>query len=164
MITLQPFTPADFDRLISWVDSEKTLVQFAGPDFTYPLTHPQLENYLDNRNRHVYKVVDIAANSTIGHAELFLPDETSARLCRILIGDPANRGKGFGQQIVQKLLEIVFTKFNREKADLNVFEWNTGAIKCYENAGFMINPEKTRQREVNGKTWTALVMSISSNK
>ncbi len=42
MIKLEPFEKEDFDQLISWTDSEKLLIQFAGPDYTFPLTTQQL--------------------------------------------------------------------------------------------------------------------------
>jgi RimJ/RimL family protein N-acetyltransferase len=164
MVKLEPFTKADFDKLISWVNSEEILVQFAGPIFTFPLTHQQLEQYLEDKNRFVYKVVHLPTNTSIGHAEISLSDESTAILCRILIGDPIYRGQGLGQKIVNKLLEISFTQFAAEKAELNVFDWNVSAIKCYEKAGFVINPNKTKKRDVNGETWTALNMTIDKGQ
>jgi hypothetical protein len=35
MIELQKFTKRDYKRLISWVDTAETLMQFAGPKFTF---------------------------------------------------------------------------------------------------------------------------------
>src|SRR3954447_11132106 len=115
MITLQPFTSNNFDTLISWIDSKETLMQFAGPDFIFPLTYDQLEKYLDNNCRVPFTVSDSSTNKVIGHAEIFLPDDNTAILCRILIGDKNNRGKGLGQQIVKQLLQIAFTKFNVQR-------------------------------------------------
>jgi len=46
MIKLEPFTSKDFLRLINWMDSERELVQFAGPIFSYPLTENQLTEYI----------------------------------------------------------------------------------------------------------------------
>ncbi len=53
-----------------------------------------------------------------------------------------------------------FEKFNKEFAELNVFDWNKPAIKSYEKVGFKINPNESLQREINGKIWIALNMRI----
>jgi RimJ/RimL family protein N-acetyltransferase len=163
MIKIEPFHKTDFDGLISWVDSEETLVQFAGPIFAFPLTTQQLETCLEDEKRFAYKVVDLKRNSIIGHAEIYTPTDKLAILCRILIGDPRLRGLGLGQEIMKILLTISFAGFGVEKAELNVFDWNIGAIKCYEKVGFSINTEKKRTREVNGQTWTSLNMTIDKN-
>lgn len=162
MITLEPFDKKDFERLINWVDNEEILVQFGGPIFSFPLTIKQLEEYKNDKQRLSFKVIDQSNKTIIGHAELFPSDDNKTiKICRILIGDKANRGQGFGKQIINELLKISFLKLNKEKAELNVYDWNTNAIKCYEKVGFTINPDKTFKSEVKGSTWTAINMTIN---
>ncbi|MFD1630782.1 GNAT family N-acetyltransferase [Pseudopedobacter beijingensis] len=158
MVILQPFERKDFDRLIDWVNSEKDLVQFAGKLFEYPLTVAQLERYVGDRNRFAFKVIAQQNKEVIGHAEIYRESVEEARLCRILIGNPAYRGKGIGKAIVKELLDFALSNFNVEYIDLNVYNWNTSAIKCYENMGFKVNPLKTSTIVVGGEDWIALNM------
>jgi RimJ/RimL family protein N-acetyltransferase len=159
LIKLRAFLKPDFERLISWIDNEEAMVQFAGTYFSFPITKTQLQQYLDDKSRFVYKVVYTPTNTVIGHAEIFLNYPTAV-FCRIIIGEEKYRGKGLGQQIIKSLLEISFTQLGAAVAMLNVFDWNIAAIKCYEKVGFTINPGMSRMRQVNGKTWRALNMSI----
>jgi RimJ/RimL family protein N-acetyltransferase len=159
MIRFNQFRKAHYSRLISWVDSAETLMQFAGPRYEYPLTEEQLDKSLNDSNRIAFYISESETGLCIGHAEILLT-RNSARLGSILIGDKLLRGKGFGQAIVLKLLEYCFNQLDQTQTELNVFDWNIIAIKCYEKAGFTINPEKTSEREVNGKKWIALNMVI----
>ena len=159
LIKLSPFLKTDFSKLISWVDSEETMVQFAGTYFSFPLTETQLEQYLKDKNRFVYKVVHTLTKTAIGHAEIFFTYPT-AILCRIMIGEKEYRGRGIGQQIMNALLEISFVQLGALKAILNVYDWNITAIRCYQKVGFAIDPDKLKASQVNGKAWTPLSMSI----
>lgn len=162
MIALQEFEENDFERLITWLDNEELLVQFGGPLFSFPLTSEQLEVYKNEKGRLSFKVLELPGQEVIGHAELFPSDQPEViKICRILIGDNTKRGQGFGQQVIDELLKISFLKLDKEKVELNVYDWNINAIKCYEKAGFVLNPQKTFQSEVNGSTWTAVNMTIS---
>ncbi len=163
MIKIEPFEISDFVTLISWIDSEEMLMQFSGPTFTFPLTNEQLKINLEDKNKFAYRVVDLSTNLMMGYSEIYLLDKTSALLARIIIGDPEFRGKGFGQQIVKNLLEISFNQLEVEKAELNVFDWNINAIKCYEKVGFTINPDKIYTREIKGEIWTAMNMVIDKS-
>jgi len=160
MLTLQKFTKSDYSRLISWVDTAETLMQFAGPKFTFPLTEEQLDESLSDQNRFPFKVIDTAIGVCIGHAEIYITED-SACLGRILIGDSQLRGKGLGQEIVSQLLNYCFNNLSKRKIELNVFDWNVNAIKCYEKVGFTINPDKKLEREINGKKWVALNMTLN---
>lgn len=163
MIKLEAFGEEFFSDLISWVDSEEQLMQFAGPEFTFPLTKEQLEISLRDKHRFSFRVVNCKTNVTIGHSEIYLTDH-SAYLGRIIIGDKKQRGKGLGQQIVNLLLDFVFSKFDKIKVELNVFDWNIEAIKCYEKAGFVINPYKKNERQINNQIWTAINMTIDKSR
>ena len=163
MIVIEKFTSGDFKNLISWINSEEELMQFAGPQLTFPLTNEQLEKSLTNENVLTFKVVDNSTNLSIGHAEIFLKDSSFA-LARILVGDKNMRGKGLGKIIVDKLLEFGFTNFDKNTAELNVFDWNISAIKCYEKAGFEVNHNLKFERKINDKTWIAINMRIDKTK
>lgn len=163
MIQLEPFGPADFDTLISWVDSEETMVQFAGPIFSFPLTRQQLEDYLANDNRYAFAVRN-QEGQHIGHAEILFRDDQTAVFCRILIGDPAHRGRGLGGALIRSLQQFAFHQLGATGVELNVYDWNTGAIRCYEREGFSINPHKVNTKEVKGQTWTALNMVLSRER
>jgi RimJ/RimL family protein N-acetyltransferase len=162
MINLTAFDKSDFAKLISWISNEEILLQFSGPAFTFPLTEEQLYLNLEDKNRFAYKVVDLSNNSMIGYAEIYW-QKNSVLLGRIIIGEQEFRGRGIGKQIVKNLLEISFNQFKVESAELNVFDWNINAIKCYEQVGFSINPGKIYKREINGQTWTALNMVIEKS-
>ncbi|HCY75486.1 MAG TPA: N-acetyltransferase [Ignavibacteriales bacterium] len=160
MIKLEPFTKSDFTRLISWIDNLEELVQFAGPNFSFPLTTDQLEKYLANENTFAFKVIETKSNKTIGHCEIY-KSESTAKLCRILIGEKVFRGKGLGVEVVNLLLEKSFIHFNYCLAELNVYDWNISAIKCYEKSGFKINKDRTKTILVDGKPWKSLNMIIT---
>ncbi len=159
MVRLNQFRQAHYSRLIGWVDSAEMLMQFAGPRFTFPLTAEQLDKSLNDSNRVAFYVTNTETGICIGHAEIFLTG-TSAKLGSLLIGDEGLRGKGLGQEMVSTLVDYSFNMLDQTKVELNVFDWNTAAIKCYEKVGFTINPDKKFEREINGKKWIALNMVL----
>ncbi|MES2430735.1 MAG: GNAT family protein [Bacteroidota bacterium] len=163
MIQLQKLTPQDFDTLISWVDTAELLMQFAGPGFTFPLTHQQITSSVNDPHRLAFKVIETTTDEMIGHAEIYLK-EKSACLGRIIIGDKDRRGKGIGQEIMKQLLEYSFSKLNQTKVELNVFDWNANAIKCYEKFGFEIERGKERETKMNDEIWTVVNMTLEKVK
>lgn len=158
MIRLEPFTQGDFKRLISWIDSEELLIQFAGPIFTYPLTEEQLQSYLEDENRFAFKVIDTNTDHTIGHAEIYHSENNTAKICRVLIGDQSLRGKGFGEKLIRELVSFSIKNLQGAVVELNVFDWNTAAIRCYEKVGFVMDPEKFTIMNVEGKPWKSMNM------
>lgn len=161
MIQLEPFRQKDYADLISWVDSAELMMQFAGPYLSFPLTEEQLDKSQEDKNRFAFSIVETASGKSIGHCEVYVT-ETSARFGRILIGVHSQRGKGLCKPIVHALITFVYNNIDRRKIELNVFDWNTGAIRCYEKAGFRINPDLKFDRTVNGKTWTAFNMILDN--
>lgn len=159
MIKLEKLNQNDFDTFKSWSKTESELFQFAGPIFHFPLTKEQLSNYITDQRREVYKVIYIETNEMIGNIELNLENELP-RLSRIIIGNLNYRNKGLGKLITNKMLEKIFIENEYQKADLNVFDWNTQAVKCYEKVGFKTNPAIVNKQNNNGEIWTALNMTI----
>src|SRR5450432_1415217 len=111
-IRLDKFDKENYADLISWVDSEETLMQFAGPVFKFPLTPEQLDISLSDQNRIAFRIVSNETNLSIGHSEIYLSG-SSAKFGRILIGDKEQRGKGLGQQIVNLLLAYTFSNLDK---------------------------------------------------
>ena len=162
MITLEKFGKQDFDRLISWIDTEELMIQFSGSIFNYPITHEQLEKYLNDHIRMVYKVTLVETGETIGHCELDKIDEKnrSAGICRVLIGDIKYRNKGFGKMIIRELIKIAFSDLHIHRLHLNVFDFNCQAIRCYEECGFSIEGLLMDTTRIGNKYWSVYNMSI----
>lgn len=162
MIQLLPFTIEDSWELISKIKDKRILLQFAGPAYHFPLTKEQLEIDLENENRFMFRVFDETEQKAIGHAQIFLKENTFL-LGRILIWDENNRGKGYGKKIVQNLLQYGFSQFDRETAELNVYDWNTGAIECYKKVGFEIDPDVLSEVSIDNELWLSINMKINKN-
>ena len=162
MIRLEQFDKSDFDRLINWIDSEESMIQFSGPIFNYPITHEQLDKYVKANNRLVYKAINTETNEIVGHAELNKIDDKNkyARICRILIGDKQNRNKGFGKAIIMELIRIGFHDLEIHRLDLGVFDFNHQAIKCYKDCGFEIEGLLKDTTKMGDEYWSVYNMSI----
>jgi len=162
MVRLEKFERSDFDQLISWIDSEESMIQFSGTIFKYPIDCEQLEKYISADNRLVYKVIDIETNNVIGHAELnnINHQHKNARICRILVGETSERNKGYGKAIIKELVRFGFEELKLHRLDLGVYNFNKQAIKCYQDCGFEIEGLMRENTMVGNEYWSSFNMSI----
>lgn len=159
-IQLLPFTKQDFDTLKSWVDTPEALFQFAGPIFSFPLTDQQLTDYVGMEDKRPMKVVLSDTQETIGHCELNF-ENGQRRLSRILVGNKELRGQKIGEQMVRKMADLLFADPDTKEIDLNTFDWNKAAIRCYEKVGFVIDDEQTEPMIVGDQVWTKLNLVLT---
>ncbi|WP_339322136.1 GNAT family protein [Paenibacillus sp. FSL W8-0194] len=167
MITLMYFEPPDFDKLIEWSGDEAFLLQWSGPQFTYPLTTDQLNDYLNDANdkttstKFIYKAVEEDTKQLVGHISLGNVDRynRSARIGKVLLSND-HRGKGYGKQMINSVLRIGFEEFKLHRISLGVFDFNTSAINCYERVGFVREGLIRDARRYKDSFWNLIEMSI----
>jgi len=78
----------------------------------------------------------------------------------IAIGEKEYWGKGYGSDAVRTLLGFAFGEMNLHRIQLEVHDFNSRAIRCYEKCGFKL---EGRQREAlfrNGSYHDSLIMGI----
>ena len=167
MIKLEFFARRDFQDLIQWSGDEAFLLQWAGPQFTYPLTEEQLEKYITASNGHlssdklIYKAVD-DMGTTVGHVSIGNIDRynRSGRVGKVLISPVAGRGKGIGTEMMKSVLKIGFEELNLHRISLGVFDFNIPAIRCYEKVGFKREGFIRHARRYKDEYWNLIEMSI----
>lgn len=173
MIKLSLIEIGDLEKIVEWNENKSAdyLLQWAGPMYNYPLTPVQVENYFlnevkkDSSNIFVYKVQLSDTCEIIGTVELRQIDENKkiGKVCRFLIGDEVIRGRGIGTEVLKEILRIGFEDLNFEKITLGVFDFNQGAIKCYENAGFAKVKLIENARKSPSGYWNLYEMAISKD-
>ncbi len=167
MIELKHFARSHFHQLLQWIDSPEFLLQWGGPQFTFPLDEEQLENYLSGANENntdslIYSVFLNETGEMIGHISLGKIDRNhkSARVGKVLVGAEEARGQGIGQKMIEEILKIAFDELDLHRVSLNVFDFNHAAISCYEKAGFTKEGLLKEARKVDNHYWSLWEMAI----
>jgi RimJ/RimL family protein N-acetyltransferase len=179
MIKLEYFTADDFATLkewisdeqllfMEWISDEQLLLNWAGSSFRYPLTDERLNWYIkgandfDDSDTLIYKAVDNGSGKTLGHISLTAVNRPnrSARITRVIVGNPAERGKKVGEQMIREVMRIGFEDLKLHRMSLGVYEFNEPAIRCYKNCGFHVDGV-LRDISRHGDTfWSIMEMSI----
>lgn len=135
MVTIINTKIEDIKKILSWNDTtEAFLKQWS--NFTYPLTE---EQYLERIKSDDFFVFSINYDGTlVGTIQIFKINNESrtARVGCYLI-NPQMRGKGIGTSALELLTDYAFKEMGLDTLELGVFDYNIGAIKCYQNAGFI---------------------------
>jgi RimJ/RimL family protein N-acetyltransferase len=139
-VTLRPFDRSTFDRLISWVPTQRALTQWCAAFFRYPLDHTQLQRYLDSAAQSFTRTIFTAhdqAGEPVGHIEIsMIWPHLSCRLSRVLV-TPDRRGEGIGAAMLARAAAFAFCTHHVDRIDLGVAADNTTAIACYRQQGFV---------------------------
>ena len=93
-----------------------------------------LENFSKD---HHYSIVVIDTNEiigTCGYIEMDKLNQTAEIV--IFIGNKHFWNKGYGREALTLLIDYGFKALNLHNIMLKVYEFNIGAVKCYENIGF----------------------------
>jgi RimJ/RimL family protein N-acetyltransferase len=171
MIKLAPFEEEDCERLISWVDDAVFLLQWSGPEYAFPLDKDQLlETSMRGRGQApehlMFKALDEETGEVIGHIELMHINRQAgtAHIGRVLVGEPDLRGRGFGTEVVSRLVEKAFVSMSLQRLTLTVYESNRPAVACYQGLGFEIREARENSLMVDGESWTTLLMALTSER
>jgi diamine N-acetyltransferase len=78
----------------------------------------------------------------------------------IMIGEPEARGRGYGTEAMQLLLDYAFTVLGLHSAMLSVYEYNGAGRRCYEKVGFREIGRRRESRWHNGRFWDEIQMDI----
>ena len=172
MIKLEYFTADDFQLLIGWISDKDLLLNWAGSHFKFPLTEDKLHWYLKGANDFessdtlIYKAVDSESRDTVGHISLTAlnRENRSARITRVIVGNPAERGKKIGEQIIKAMLRTGFTELNLHRMSLGVYDFNEPAIRCYKKCGFSTDGVLRDISRHGDIYWSIMEMSILENE
>jgi RimJ/RimL family protein N-acetyltransferase len=98
----------------------------------------------------------------VGYMELAGIDRVhgSAMLARVLVGPKELRGKGIGYRAIRALLTIAFEQLGLHRVGLGVFDFNRGAITCYERVGFRREGLLRDARRMGREYWSLCMMGI----
>ncbi|NJP38459.1 GNAT family N-acetyltransferase [Alkalicoccus luteus] len=159
-LTIRPFTAEDDATLISWITSPEMLVQWAGTTFSYPLTSLQLEEYRKEPDSIIWSAEK--EGRLIGHLALRKIDHThnSARIGKVIIGVPEERGRGYAGQMVTHALSTAFDDLQLHRVSLGVFDFNAAAIHAYQKLGFHYEGTYRDFRKVGDTYWNLIEMSM----
>jgi RimJ/RimL family protein N-acetyltransferase len=76
------------------------------------------------------------------------------------LGERKDWGKGYGTDAMRIILRYAFLELNLQRVSLNVFAYNTRAIRSYEKTGFTHEGRIRQYLNRAGQRWDILYMGI----
>jgi len=130
-----------------------------------PMGRQEEEEWFANLSKRpddlVFEIVPLEGGLPIGSCGLhrISSSNRSAEL-GIVIGDKSLWGKGYGREAMGILCRYGFDVLNLNRIGLNVYEYNSRGIRCYERVGFKHEGRRRAARFWNGKYWDILEMGL----
>jgi RimJ/RimL family protein N-acetyltransferase len=163
MLTLRPFANSDFPLLASWFASLPEVVQWGVSHLSFPLTQAEMDDMLAQGqtrppNRRCWMVC--RDGTPVGHAQLAYDwRDGNARLGRVAIA-PAERGQGLARPLVTLMIEEAFQTPGIERLELNVYMFNTPAIRTYQALGFTMEGVRRSSTRAGDERWDTGMMGL----
>ena len=82
----------------------------------------------------------------------------------ILIGDAADRGKGYGTETTHLMLDYAFTALGLHNVALTVAEWNIAGQRAYAKAGFQEFGRRRACWPMAGRWWDEVHMDALASE
>ena len=118
--------------IVKWTNEKGKdfLELWAGENADFPLTVSQIDNM-----NNVYSI--FCENEFVGIIQKIRKELDNIHIGRFLI-NPELTGKGLGKRALLKFINLIFQEKNVNSITLNVFDYNVGAKKLYDNVGFKV--------------------------
>ena len=168
-LSLRPYKPQDAESIVSWIKDEEALRKWSSDRFgDFPITSEDINRkYLECNGDCVepdnfYPMTAFDESGVVGHLILRYTDaEKKVIRFGFVIVDDAQRGKGYGKQMLRLAAKYAFEIFGAEKITLGVFDNNDSAYGCYKAVGFEENGEEMFC-ELFGKQWRIIEMELKA--
>lgn len=144
-------------------------LRMLSPELARPLAPAQIkkdyeaiEKQMDERNNLFYFTIRLRADDRlIGFAKIYWIEWSNGTgKVQLGIGDPNDRGKGYGTEALHLLLRYAFSEINLYRLTAFVPEYNHIAQALFARAGFV---EEVRRRQAlyrDGRRWDDLHLGL----
>ena len=144
-IYLAPFTRQHLEspRYRCWLSDLETTSSLGMLEYIMPVSPEQLEAYYDRNafsgHSILFAVHEQGTDTFVGTAKLG-PIQWIQRCAEFgrMIGEPLARGKGYGTEIIELLLQYAFQTLNLNKVTAGSLANNVAALKSQENCGLVV--------------------------
>jgi RimJ/RimL family protein N-acetyltransferase len=161
-IFLSAVDAGDLETLAKWINDRETVHHNT---YYRPVSSFQqdkwFESIMNSDDTHLFAIRKNTDNKLIGTCQIcginFI--DRNAEL-RIRIGEESERGKSYGTQASQLLLDFAFTDLNLTRIYLFVFADNEPAIRSYEKLNFVKEGTLKKHAYINGKYVDVIVMGL----
>ncbi|GHV07536.1 hypothetical protein FACS1894217_08540 [Clostridia bacterium] len=160
-VYLSPINMDDLQQYTQWLNDPVVAgnIGAAANVFTLPRERAALEDM--TKDGHNFAIVTLDGDRLLGNTGLFDVNHLRRTAnCGIFIGDADARGQGYGGEAMRLLLKYGFETLNLNNVMLDAFEFNVGAIKCYENVGFKHIGRRRQSYFLNGRYYDQVIMDI----
>lgn len=164
-IMLREYRKEDLPWIRQWVNNPE-IVQYLSDIFLYPHSMESTEAYLESMlegssDSRGFIIADLKGEAYIGQLNLDAIDwKNRVGRIGIVIGSVDHMGYGYGTEAMKLLLHFAFTEMNLNRLELEVYDFNERAHRCYLSCGFK---EEGRLREriyKNGRYLDVIQMGI----
>jgi RimJ/RimL family protein N-acetyltransferase len=76
------------------------------------------------------------------------------------IGDPNDRGRGYGAEALKLILRYAFAELNLYCVTADTFEYNERALRFLERAGFVVEVRRRQAVHRDGKRWDVIKLGL----
>ncbi len=165
-IYLSPISVEDAEQYSQWINNleiSKYLL-FANQQIGVYKEQKILTQLLE-QGAQIFAIVENETNTLLGNCSLFNFDfhNSSAEL-GIFIGSEKHLGKGYGTEAINLLLDYGFNILNLNNVMLDVYSYNTRAIKSYLKCGFKFIGRRREAKMIGRKKFDQIFMDILANE
>ena len=165
------FAPLDAERdaeIVSKWTHDLEYLRLLSADIAKPLSPAQIKKQYEELDKDAEKhnAFNFAIrlkedDRLIGFARLYRIEWTHGTgSVQIGLGDRNDRGKGYGTEVLHMLLRYAFDELNLYRLAAMTVEYNTGAIRFFERAGFNVEVRRRQAVQRDGKRWDVLMLGL----
>lgn len=134
-----------------------------------PMTLEEETAWFDSKasagGEYAFTIYERSSGRPIGNCDLFKVDFRHLRgEVGLMIGEPEARGKGYGTEAMQLLLDFAFTALSLNSVMLLYYEFNHAARRCYEKAGFREIGRRRQSHWCDGRLWDEVFMDVLASE
>ena len=159
-VYLSPMNIEDAETYVKWLN-DFSVTDGTGSSNRIISLESEKEWISQNSSQYQFAIVRLHDDKLIGNCGIQALDQL--RQCAevgLFIGDEENRNNGYGQEVLNLLLNYSFNYLNLNNIMLKVFSFNERAINCYKKVGFKEIGRRRQSYYLQGKFYDDVFMDI----
>jgi len=164
-IALREYRISDLDSISQWVNDPE-ITNTLSDVFLYPHSRNESETYLNvimegKSSTKSFVIAEKDSLEYIGQIDLFNLDwKNRFAVMAIVIGKKEYLGKGYGSEAIRVLQKFAFEELNLNRIELDVYDYNARAYKCYLKCGYKEEGRMRQKLFKNGRYRDVIRMAI----